>query len=344
MQLNPVSVDLSKSVFQLSIADNAHNVLKRKRLSRPQFHRWLATTEPVHLVMEACATSNFWGRTASEFGHDVKLLHPRYVTPYVRRNKTDAADADALIRADLDSELKPVPIKSEHQQAIQGLHRVRQQWIGTRTARINTVRGLMAEYGVSLPRGISRIEQRLNDHLDQIPPLLAGALTLLVEEISQLRERTDDIDKQLKQLTIDDPTTQRLTTMPGVAHITATALVGRVTDIHAFPRARSFASWLGLTPGEHSSGQKRRLGSITRAGDSYLRVLLIHGARSALLAAARKMRRGQRLTTLEIWGLDLAIRSGHNKAAVAMANKMARALWAMWTRGEDYVPRFASAQ
>ena len=342
MQLNPVSVDLSKSVFQLSIADNAHNILKRERLSRPQFHKWLAKSEPVHLVMEACATSNYWGRTARELGHDVKLLHPRYVTPYVRRNKTDAADADALIRADLDSELKPVPVKSEHQQAIQGLHRVRQQWIGTRTARINTVRALMAEYGVSLPRGISRIEQRLNDHLDKIPPLLANALTALIKEISQLRTRIDDIDSQLKQLVTKDPKAQRLTTMPGVAHITATALVGRVADIHAFPRARSFASWLGLTPGEHSSGQKRRLGSITRAGDSYLRVLLIHGARSALLGAARKMRRGQRLTTLEAWGLDLAIRAGHNKAAVGMANKMARTLWAIWTREEDFKPKYVT--
>ena len=340
MQLNPVSVDLSKSVFQLSIADSAHNIKRRRRLSRPQFHKWLATSEPVHLVMEACATSNYWGRTARELGHDVKLLHPKYVTPYVRRNKTDAADADALIRADLDSELKPVPIKSEHQQAIQGLHRVRQQWVGTRTKRINNVRALMAEYGIALPCGVSRIEQRLSECLDRIPPLLAQALTALIEEIGQLRIRIADIDNQLKQLAKSDPTIERLTTLPGVAHITATALVGRVGDIHAFPRARSFASWLGLTPGEHSSGKKRRLGSITRAGDSYLRVLLIHGARSAILAAARKVRRGHRLTTVETWALELAVRAGHNKAAVAMANKMARALWAMWTREQDYAPRY----
>lgn len=202
----------------------------------------------------------------------MKLLHPRYVSAYVRHNKTDAADADALIRADLDRDLHPLPVKIEHQQAIQGLHRIRQQWVGTRTARISAIRGLMAEFGVALPRG--------------------------------------------------------------------TALIGRVTDINAFPRARSFSSWLGLTPREHSSGQTRRLGQITRAGDSYIRVLLTHGARSALLAATRKMRKGQRLTTLETWAIDLALRAGHNKATIALANKMARILWAMWTRGETYQPKY----
>ena len=340
MQLNPVSVDLSKSVFQLSIADGAHHILKRKRLSRPQFHKYLATSEPVHLVMEACATSYYWARTAEALGHEVKLLHPRYISAYVRRNKTDAADADALIRADLDPELHPVPIKSEHQQAIQGLHRVRQQWVGTRTARISAIRGLMAEFSVALPRGTAQIERRLSDELHKVPPLLAAMLTELIEEVAQLRTRIDHIDKQLKSLAADDRHAAILMTMPGIAHITSTALIGRVADINAFPRARSFSSWLGLTPKEHSSGQTRRLGQITRAGDRYLRVLLTHGARSALLAATRKMRKGQRLTSLEVWAIDLALRAGHNKATIALANKMARILWAMWTRGETYQPKY----
>ena len=180
MELTPVGVDLSKSVFQLSIADAKHGVVERRRLSRSQFHRWLATSEPAHLVMEACGTSHYWGRTAGEQGHRVTLLHAGYVKAYVRRNKTDAADADALIQAVRDPDLKPVPVKSEHQQALQSLHRVREQWKSARVARINEARALLGESGVVIPKGVAGLKALLVDGIERVPSLLQETLAELV--------------------------------------------------------------------------------------------------------------------------------------------------------------------
>ena len=347
MKLTPVGVDLSKSVFQLSIADETHSAIARRRLSRAQFLRWLATNKPAHLVMEACGTSHYWGRTARELGHQVTLLHAGYVKAYVRRNKTDSADADALLQAVRDRDLKPIPIKSETQQALQSLHRVREQWKSARVARINEARALLGEFGVVIPKGVAGLKALLVEGIEHVPGLLRTTLSELVGEIGELERRLQRLDHELKAYAAHDEACQRLLQITGVGVTTATAAVARVGSIHHFPRGRSFASWLGLTAREYSSGQTRRLGRITKRGDRYLRTLLIHGARSALLNARRKASNQQPLTRMERWAITTEQRVGHNRAAVALANKMARVIWAVWTREAEFngndADRFAAA-
>ena len=340
MNATTIGVDLSKSVFQVSLANAAGRIVERKRLSRAQYERFLAEQPSAEIVTEACATAHHWARTARECGHDATLLHAQYVRPYVRRNKTDAADADALLRARRDPELKPVPVKSVDQQALQGLHRIRQQWLTTRRQRITLARGLLAEFGVSLPTGAAGIVRRLHEVIDRVPGTLVVALTPILDEISTLEERIKQLDRQLTEIAKTHPAIQRLLTIPGVGIIIATAMVGSVADIHAFQRARQFAAWLGLTPREYSSGQTRYLGRISKRGDSYLRMLLTHGARSALLLAHRQAHKGEEnLTSLQRWVLEVEQRTHHNKATIALANKMAHIIWVTWTHDENYIAR-----
>lgn len=336
MECTTIGIDLSKSVFQLSLADSKHRIVARRRLSRGQFSRFLVNTEPVRLVMEACSTAHYWSRFAVQHGHQVKLLHAHYVRPYVRRNKTDSADADALIRADQDRDLKPVPVKNEHQQALQSLHRIRAQWDKARTARINGAKSLLAEFGIVLPRGGKDLALRLRRAADELPYPLQRSFHVLVDEIVQLGENLSSMDRELNSVLDNEPDAQRIKQISGVGLITATAMIGRVPDIHAFKRGRSFAAWLGITPREYSSGNTRKLGGISKKGDRYLRTLLIHGARSALLAAARARSSGRDLTRLQRWALETQKRVGHNKATVALANKMARIIWAVWTKQSTF--------
>ncbi len=336
MNCTTIGIDLSKTVFQLSLADKHHHIVDRRRLSRRQFSRFLATAEPARLVMEACSTAHYWSRVARQHGHQVKLLHAHYVRPYVRRNKTDSADADALLRADQDRDLRAIPPKNEHQQALQSLHRIRSQWKKTRTARICCAKALLAEFGVTLPRGSKDLSLRLRQGSEELPHLLQRNFHALVDDIVQLSENLEQMDRHLKTLLANEPDGVRLHSISGIGAITATALIARVPDIHAFKRGRAFAGWLGITPREYSSGNTRRLGSISKKGDRYLRTLLIHGARSALLAAARARASDKPLTRLQHWALDTQQRIGHNKAAVALANKMARIIWAVWTQQKTF--------
>lgn len=336
MQHTPVGIDLAKASVQLSVADSTGHIVERRRLNRARFHQWITTTTPRSLIMEACATSNYWGRVATEAGHEVILLHARYVSPYVRRNKTDSADADALLEAARNPELLPVPVKSEEQQALQTLHRIRSQWVKSRTARINEARAVLLEFGVVIPRGRGGLVASFREATERVPPLLQATLLRLIDEIAALHERVEKVDNELKAIARQDETCRRLMSVPGIGVLSATALACGVPDIQRFRSGRRFASWLGLTAREYSSGQSRRLGSISRRGDIYLRTLLIHGARSALLAARRLSRNGKPLSPTQQWVLALEQRSHHNKATVALANKSARAIWALWSRQETY--------
>jgi transposase len=336
MQCTTIAVDLSKAVFQLSLADSKHRIVGRRRLSRARFSCFLATTEPCRLVMEARASAHYWARVAEQYGHRVKLLHAHYVRPYVRRSKTDAADADALLQADQDRELRPVPVKNEHQQALQSLHRIRAQWHKTRTARSNCAKALLAEFGVLVPRGGTDLALRLRQATDDLPHPLQQALHCVIDQIVELGNRLDELDRELCLLLKNESDARRLEGISGIGVITATALIGRVADIHAFKRGRAFAGWLGITPREYSSGSCRRLGAISKQDDRYLRTLLIHGARSALRAAARAQANDRPLTRLQRWALDTQQRVGHNKATVALANKMARIVWAVWTKQKTF--------
>lgn len=334
MDATTVAVDLAKTVFELAIANAQWHVVSRQRLNRGQFRRFLTETPATHVVMEACGMAHYWGRLAQQHGHRVTLVPPAYVRPYVRRNKTDRTDAEALLEAVRSGEMPSVPVKRIEQQALVALHRVREQWMTTRTARINTLRGILREHGILLPAGARAALQALPTILDEaetaLPRHLRTVLTSVHAETRALETRIADLERELRTLAAADPVVARLQTIPGIGVLTATALVGSVGHIHAFRRARQFASWLGLTPREHSSGTRRRLGGISKRGDVYLRCLLTHGARAVLVAAHRRRAAAQPLTRLHHWAMTVRERRGHNKATIAVANKLGRTVWAVW--------------
>jgi transposase len=334
MDATTVGVDLAKNVFEIALADERGVIVERQRLSRARFDRFFVNRSACRIVMEACGSAHHHARRLSSQGHEVVLLPAQYARAYVRRNKTDAADAAALIEAARCRDIRPVPIKSVDQQALQQLHRLRSQWMSARTARINFLRGSLREFGVGIPVGSRRAVQSVRDSLatpdGPVPTLLHSSLLELLAEIDSLEKRCQNIERELKRLHEHDPVVERLLEIPGIGPLTATALRASVVDIQRFPSARHFASWLGLTSREHSSGERRRLGRISKQGDPYLRTLLIHGARAVLLAARSAQRRGSSLDRLRTWALDLQERRGHNKAAVALANKLARIVWATW--------------
>lgn len=329
-----IAVDLAKNVFELAIANASGRITERKRLSRPQFERFWSDRLPCRVVMEACATSHYWGRRLRGLGFEVILLPPHYVRPYVRRNKTDRTDCEALLEAMRCAGIHPVAIKSEDQQAILALHRLRSQWMATRTARINALRGLLSEFGVSRPLGASRFLTEFSELLEETREILPVKVRRLAiatyEEVRSLEDRIEEVERELADEMSREPTLQALQQIPGIGVLTATAMYASVANVHDFRSGRHLASWLGLTPRESSSGGRRRLGRISKQGDPYLRMLLIHGARSALLAAERKQKAGQELNRLQVWALERASQGHRNRAVVAFANKMARILWAVW--------------
>ena len=240
--------------------------------------RFLTKRRPCRVVMEACGTAHYWGRFAQEHGHRVTLLPPNYVRPFVRRNKTDRADAEALVDASRVERIPAVPIKRAEQQALVGLHRVREQWMTTRTARINALRGLLQEHGLNLPPGAKTAVQAVPALLEsatELPAAFRRVLASVQEEIRALEDRIAELDRELRELAAADPVCALLQTVPGIGLLGATTLVGTVGHIHAFGRGRQFASWVGLTPREYSSGGHRRLGHISKRGDRYLRCILI---------------------------------------------------------------------
>jgi transposase len=342
MDATTMAVDLAKDVFEVALANRAHRMIDRRRLTRRQFERLIdAVPAGMTVVMESCGTAHYWGRRCQTRGLDVRLLPPQYVRPYVRRNKTDRTDTEALLEAHRCGGLQAVPVKTVEQQMLQALHRVRTQWQSARTARINVLRGLLREHGVTVPAGartlVTRIGGLLANDAAPLPTLLRQTLGLVLEEVRMLEDRVHALDLQLTRLAKAHPVAPRLMQVPGVGVITATAMVGAVTHIHAFRRGRDFASWLGLTPRESSSGRRRYLGAISKQGDSYLRCLLTHGARAVLLTAQRTARaRPAHVTRLQQWAVALAARRGHNKAAIALANKLARIIWAVWRSEHDF--------
>ena len=331
-----VAVDLSMTVFEVGIADRHWRVADRRRLNRRQFARFLIDQPVSHIVMEACGTAHHWGRVAQSHGHRVTVLPVRYVKPYLRGNKTDRTDVDALLDAVRTGHIPPVTVKTAAQQEIVALHRIREQWMATRTARINALRGFFREHGIALAAGARAALTAVPTLAEQLPAQLALAVTSVYDDVRALEARIVAIERQLAALAKDDMTVQRLLEIPGIGLLTATALVGSVGRITAFRRARQFASWLGLTPREYSSGPRRRLGAITKRGDVYLRCLLTHGARAVLQAAHRRAAARKPLTGLQPWAVQLAARKGHNKATIAVANKLARTIWAVWARDTTY--------
>ncbi|MGH7553406.1 MAG: IS110 family transposase [Longimicrobiales bacterium] len=340
MQHTTIAVDLAKSVFEVAVSERPGRVSERRRLSREQFARFLGERAPATLVMEACGTAHFWGRGAEAAGHQVRLLPPHAVRPYVPRNKTDRADAKGLLEASRNEAIQSVPVKSLEQQALTALHRLRSTWVAARTSRINTVRGVLRELGFPIPLGarqrVPAVYALLGEADSGVPEVLRPVLTEAAQEIRELEARIREVERSLERLAGASPAIERLRSIPGVGLLTATALVAFVGDVRRFRSGRHFASYLGLTPRESSSGLRRRLGAISKRGDPYLRTLLIQGARSVLCHAKRRPdARGR----LEDWALERERLRGHNKAAVALANKLARIVWAVWSRGVAFQRR-----
>jgi len=334
MNATTVGVDLAKSRFELAVADGEFRLQRRERLTRTQFARFFSNHPQSRIVMEACGSAHHWARTLQAQGHQVQLLPAQYVRAYVKRNKTDAADASALLEAARCAEIRPVPVKSIDQQSVQQLHRLRSQCMGTRTARINYLRGVLREFGVSIPvgarRAISAIRQALAAPEQAVPAVLEPFIEETLAEITTLEERSVRIERELARLTRADHIVHALLNIPGIGLLTATALRAAIVDIQRFPSGRHLASWLGLTAREYSSAERRRLGRISKRGDVYLRTLLIHGARAVLNASLSAARRGRTLDRLRSWALRTERRCGYNKATVALANKLARIVWATW--------------
>jgi transposase len=332
-----IGVDLAKSVFEVAVSAVPGQVQERRRLSRAGFGTYFAAHPPAEILLEACGSAHHWGRQLQQLGHQVTLLHPRDVARYRDGNKTDRADAKALLEAARNQALSRVPVKSVEQQAVVALHRLRQGYLQTRTARINAVRGHLREFGYPIPVGAHHVLPLGGAALvdDTVPAFLRPALETVLEEIRTLEAQAAAIRTELAQLAEQMPDAQLLLTVPGIGVLTATALLAFVGDIHRFRSGRHFAAYLGLTPRERSSGTVRRLGAITKQGNSYVRMLLIHGARSVLRAGAVT----RQPDDLHAWAQGLAARQPHNVAAVALANKLARVCWRVWHDGRPFARR-----
>ena len=341
MNANTVAVDLAKNVFQIAVADSTWRVVERHRLTRMQFERFFANRSIGLVIMEACSSAHYWARSIQSLGIEVRLLPPRYVRAYVKRNKTDAADAAALLEAARCADLLPVKVKSVEQQALQSLHRTRSLWMRTRTGRINALRGFCGEFGIHIALGarvgLEQIARVLVDAESNLPALLRPTMRAMVDEIRLLEVRISELEKELGSLAKASPACTTLLSVPGIGLLTATAMVAATSgEVAQYQDARHFASWFGLTPKENSSGQHRRLGRISKRGDVYLRVLLTHGARSVIHAATMKRRAGRPLDPLRTWALAVEARSNRNKAVCALANKMARICYATLRDHEPY--------
>jgi transposase len=335
-EMNVLGIDIAKHVFHAVGMDDRGNVVYRKRLSRHDLMPFLAKLPPVRIGIEACGGAHYWARRFREHGHEVKRMAPQFVKPYVKSNKNDSRDAEAIAEAVTRPTMRFVPTKDVDQQDIQALHRVRERLIGERTALVNEVHGLLHEYGIVIPKGVAKFRQavvgKLESEKDKLTSLSQEMFWKLVEEFAGLEKQLVYYQEKLEALAATHPECQRLMTIPGIGPLTATALVAAVSDASAFKNGRQFAAWLGLVPRQHSTGGKERLLGISKRGDSYLRKLLIHGARATLRWVGRKTdRRSQ-------WIRQLSERRGKNRTAVAVANKNARIVWALLTSHQVYEP------
>jgi transposase len=297
-------------------------------------HRFFEQLEPCLVGIEACGTSHYWARQISKCGHDVRLMPPAYVKPYVKRGKSDASDAEAICEAVTRPTMRYVAIKSPEQQAMLALHRTRDLFVKQRTQLVNMIRSLLAEFGIEIRRGIEQaliVARRIAaDNIPDVPPLAAKVIAGLAGQVLDLQARLREIERELLVWHRSSDVAKRLATIPGIGTVCATALAASVTDPHQFRSGRQFAAWLGLTPLQHSSGGKERLGRISKMGDKYLRRLLVVGMTSLVRRAMYKPE------AVDPWLADLLSRKPARLATVALANKAARVIWAIMVRGGVY--------
>lgn len=334
MKVTTLGLDIAKHVFQLHGADEQGVVVMRRKLRRDEVVPFFANLPACVVGLEACGGAHYWARRLTRFGHTVRLIAPQFVKPYVKSNKNDANDAEAICEAVSRPQMRFVPAKSVEQQDVQCLHRVRSRLVSARTQLANQVRGLLMEYGIVLPQQIHQLRRGLPQILEEadneLTPFTRRLLVSLYDELVELDRKLAAIEEQVRAAHRASESSQRIAEVEGIGPLTATALVAALSDGKAFQNGRQFAAWLGLVPRQHSSGGKPRLLGISKRGDPYLRTLLIHGARSVVYRATRKDDHRSR------WITDKQRRLGTTRACVAVANKNARIVWALIARNEVY--------
>ena len=338
MKITTAGIDLAKNLQQVYGVDERGKAVLKKQLKRSQVLSFFVNLPPCLIGMEACGSAHHWARKLQKLGHTVKLMAPQFVKPYVKTNKNDAADAEAICEAVSRPNMRFVPIKNGEQQAVLALHRARQGFVKARTAQANQIRGLLAEYGIVIPQGICHITKRLpgilEDGESDLPGMFRQLLQRLGEHLKELDRQVGELELQIQLWHREHDASRKLAQIPGIGPITASALVASIGDAKSFKNGRQLAAWLGLVPRQHSSGGKSTLLGISKRGDTYLRTLLIHGARSVIRVAERKV------GYAESWLARLIGRRHPNVAAVALANKNARIVWALLKHERDYQPDY----
>ncbi|MEJ1958402.1 MAG: IS110 family transposase [Nitrosomonadales bacterium] len=341
MKITTIGVDLAKILFQIHGVDGRGKVAARKQLKRTEMLKYFAKLEPCLIGMEACGSAHYWARKLEEYGHTVKLMAPQFVKPYVKTNKNDMADAEAICEAVSRPNMRFVAIKNVEQQAILSVHRARQGFVKARTAQGNQIRGLLSEFGIVIPPGISQtmkqVPEILADGENGLPGAMRNLIDRLTENLKEMNRQVKELEAQIQKWHHENEVSLKLADIPGLGPITASAIVATVGDAMEFKNGRQLAAWMGLVPKQSSSGGKQNLLGISKRGDTYLRTLLIHGARSVINASEKK-------AEPESWLKKLMGRRNTNVAAVALANKNARIVWALLAHGRTFHPDYKFAQ
>ena len=334
MKVTTIGLDIAKQVFQVHGADKTGRTVVRRKLRRSEVARYFSEQPPCLVGIEASGSAHYWARVLGGLGHTVRLMAPQFVKPYVKSNKNDANDAEAICEAVTRPSMRFVPQKTVEQQDLQCLHRVRSRLVSCRTQLVNQIRGLLAEYGIVLPQHPGQVRRGLPTVLEDAENQLTGfgreLFHILYEELVQLDEKIGDADDRIQTAFQRTPDCQRIAAVEGVGPLIATAIVAAISNGRAFENGRQFSAWLGLVPRQNSSGGKSRLLGISKRGDTYLRTLLIHGARSVVYRAKTKSDKRS------LWINDKQQRLGTSKACVAVANKNARIIWSLIAREQEY--------
>jgi transposase len=333
MKITTIGLDIAKNVFHMAEISRSGRVLNRKMLRRAQLLAFFANHDDCVVVMETCSGANHWARQFTSMGHQVKLISPKYVKPFLRGNKNDFNDAEAIAEASQRDNMRFAPVKTVEQEDIQALHRQRERMKKSRLALSNQIRGLLAEYGIVMNRGIATARRLLPEILEDaqngLSAMSRDMFAELRDELLDLDQRMTRCERVIKAVNKSNPHCQRLDAIVGIGELTATATYAAIGDGREFKNGRHFSAWLGVVPAQHSSGGKTQLLGISKRGNTYLRTCFIHGARSVLLASAGKT------DALSVWAQSVKARRGHNKACVALANKLARIAWVV-ASGKEY--------
>lgn len=334
MNIKVLGIDIAKNVFELHGVDEKGKTVLKKRLTRDQLSEFIIKLPVCLIGMEACGGAHYWARKFKQMGHEVKLMNPQFVRPYVKSNKNDSHDAEAICEAVQRPTMRFVGNKTIEQQDIQAIHRIRERLVKNRSALANQIRGLLAEYGIVIAQGINHIRKRLPEILEDMANELSdmgrGLFNDLLVQLYDADNKVEEYDVRIERISKQNETCRRLMTIKGVGSLTATAMIASIGDATVFKNGREMAAFLGLVPKQRSSGGKQTLLGISKRGDRYLRCLLVHGARAVLT-------RGKNLSAKKAaWLKSLEERRGRNRTIVALANKNARVMWALMTSKENY--------